>query len=157
MNKLSKRLCLFVAFATFFLITGCAYDDYVVSHPEASGNKSYRMLTGPDAYKKREELVAQLKGGKGLLKLNSSFTKNAVAKIDISDVSKLIDSTEVYEIKQSNGATYYTYRIRHPDADYTTFFNIVLKDMHGYKKTVLVQYICALPLLTSIIMIKPAC
>lgn len=100
------------------------------------------MLTGNEALRKKADLVTDLKkdGNKGMANLRATITGNLNKSIKPEDLNKLIDGTEVYEIKQKNGTINYTYRIKHPDATKLIFFNVLVKFTQYGKKTELVKY-----------------
>ncbi|MGV3461227.1 MAG: hypothetical protein ACO1N9_12320 [Flavobacterium sp.] len=74
-------------------------------------------------------------GEAGLQKLRQTISGSATSRLEWRELEPLIDYTEVYEIRNDReGRTKYTFRIAHPDATETKFYNVVIRDYGGAKE-----------------------
>ena len=132
-------MCLAVVVLLFY---NCEEDYHDSSTITITNESVHRMLTGNEALRKKADLVTDLKkdSNKGMVNLRATITGNLNKSIKPEDLNKLIDGTEVYEIKQKNGTINYTYRIKHPDATKLIFYNVLVKITQSRKKTELIKY-----------------
>jgi hypothetical protein len=102
---------------------------------DESQQSSKEILTGQRANEKVEELIKVLEKSE-----NSAISNGMAHRTKMVDIENYIDYTEVFQIKQTNGITNYTYRVSMPDATDKSFYNIVMKTYNGVYKTILIKY-----------------
>ncbi|QEE50177.1 hypothetical protein FUA48_11485 [Flavobacterium alkalisoli] len=113
------------------IILSCNKDDEIIKPSSSVNTKAkHRLLKGDDlqnALKVYEEQMTQIRS-----KNNGFNTKNGEIFT--------IDQTEVLENTDRTGKIHYTYRVNHPLSSESIFFNLVISDNDGYKKTRLIKY-----------------
>jgi hypothetical protein len=122
--------------AVLLTLTNCQneFEEKGITMDE-SQQSSKEILTGQRANEKVEELIKVLKKSQ-----NSAVSNGMANRTKMVDIENYIDYTEVFQIKQTNGITNYTYRVSMPDATDKSFYNIVMKTFNGAYKTVLIKY-----------------
>jgi len=148
MKKLLTRLRpLLPLMAVVLLLTNCS-DDYNATTATGAGNppvSTSRLLTGREAQQQVNTLISQLdkNGKKGSARLLQSMSTGAGGNLrtTLADVRPYIDSTQVLLVTDSvNHKRNYTYRLKHPKANDTLFYNLVRRDYNGYSRVTLITY-----------------
>ncbi|OIQ17248.1 MAG: hypothetical protein BM557_08525 [Flavobacterium sp. MedPE-SWcel] len=132
MKQTFKKITLCTIVLVLTLFTSCQKDDSITTEDNIQQKQlpTSRILTGTDARFAIEIFNSQMTkinlNNNGLqMKGGDTFT---------------IDDTAVLEVKSHKGKTNYTFRVNHSLSDERTFFNVVITEQEGLKKTSLIRY-----------------
>ncbi|QYJ67438.1 hypothetical protein [Flavobacterium litorale] len=132
MKSFLPKVSLIVIVLLFTLFTSCEKDDNF-SNENALGQKqapTSRILKGTEATAAialyHEQIAKGYSNASGMqLKAGVPFT---------------LDDSEVLEVQDRYGKRHYTYRVKHPRDSERIFFNVVITERQGLKKTTLIEY-----------------
>lgn len=122
-----------------FLLSNCQddYEETTQGSLTTQAGATHRIITGKEARTKTKELVAYLKE-KGI-KLTPAIQEGGLEYRTLADIEDYIDDSEVYEIHHGDDVNY-TYNVRLPDTTGLRFYNMVIKQKDGFKRTELITY-----------------
>lgn len=112
----------------FLAVYSCQDDEFESNLPDRQEGKSVsRIIRGKEALGLKEMVEAQL-------------AKSQSEKLYAREDDFKVEYEEVYEITDVSGNTHHTFRVVHPNQTASSFYNLVITETSGFKKTVLIEY-----------------
>ncbi|MFL9843880.1 hypothetical protein [Flavobacterium rhizosphaerae] len=145
MRNTTKKLRWLALLVLIFYACQSEYDTLTLRSKNSTTTAT--LLTGSDALKMKRELLSELNNNNqiGISRITSALGKrninNSSQRTSLSDIERYIDSTRVVLLidtiaRKKN----YSFMLAIPDTSKTTFYNLVMRDYNGYRRTSMITY-----------------